>query len=112
MAIRPEEVMKRVTEEDAALLKRLEARVDAEIRDHFDGTRAVDVDLLNGVRGKLRPAVKERLKQIYRDAGWTTTIEEGSCQRDGEWCRLKLTPGRRQPSGGDFRDQVSGGPYT
>lgn len=88
MALRPGDILKRVEKADEETLTHLERIVDSKLRDEFDGNGSVQVDL---EPHKLRPAIKQALLKRYRAAGWTATINEGSCQRDGTWCYLVLT---------------------
>lgn len=89
MAIKPDEVTKKVAEEDAATLKRLESYIDGTIKSVFNGEGPVTVNLSDE---KLRPGLKTKLLDLYREAGWSAQFDEGDSQRDGSWCSLRLSP--------------------
>jgi len=93
VALRPDEIFKQVDREDGEALAKLERSIDSQLRGQFDGSNSVQVDL-NHL--KLRPAVKQALLKRYRDAGWSASINEGSCQRDGTWCYLVLSADRKR----------------
>lgn len=78
----------------------IEAAIDAAIREYYTGG-AFKVDILSLMKGvRNKAAVQRELKRVYTEAGWSVAFEEGSTQRDEEWCYIRLIGRRAEPDSG------------
>lgn len=127
MPVRPEEILRTLTENDERLYKQLVPVIDQALMQRFDGTSRVDVSLC--VSSPMRPALKTRLTTVYEAHGWKVKFTDGY-QHNDYWCsasfeaRTGTTSGRlalpdeeertlrREAAAGDreAQDRLDGGP--
>jgi len=87
MVIKLEEALKKLTNNEQNELISLEKEIDKAITEDFDGN-----EIYLGDFEYSSERVFQKLKEKYREAGWTLKYE--SDQRDGDF--LRITPRRRR----------------
>ena len=85
MVIGPDELLKRITEDEAGKIEQLEKKIDDSLRASYEGNNSVVLDY--DIFRDIRKCTVDALLSKYRQAGWS--VNYISDQRDGDYYEFK-----------------------
>ena len=86
MVIRKSDVLSADAGHVQQALTKYEAKADARLE--HEGHYTIR---LEGEPSRFRSVIGEELKRRYEQAGWVVKIQQGSCQRDGDWYNVAIS---------------------
>ncbi|MGK0209224.1 MAG: hypothetical protein ACI83O_000494 [Patescibacteria group bacterium] len=86
MPIGPQTLLDKLTQEDEALVFRVENELDKKLQESYNGG-----NFEYSINGSIRVVAQKKIQSDYEQAGWgKVTYTHTHDQRDGDYTRIKL----------------------